>query len=124
MGVLRFGRGSVMRGWEIGLRDVANVFLLTCVGVGECVGGIWLMYNEELIEGNRRETASLLLVDGACSEGGESHLTALCVCLHPRREEHRDKGAGFAKIQGSESQPFFILPVKGAPPSREILFSW
>lgn len=119
-----FGCGSATRGWEIGLRDGVNVFRLTCVGVGECVGGIWLTYNEELIEGNRRETASLLLVDGTCSEGGKSHLTALCVCLHPRREEHKDKGAGLAKIQGSECQPLFILPVKCARSSREILFSW
>lgn len=81
---MRFGRGSVIRGWEIGLRDVVNVFHLTCVGVGERVGGIWLKYNEELIEGNRSEPASRLLVDGTCSEGGVSHLTALSVCLHPR----------------------------------------
>lgn len=32
-----------------------------------------------------------------CSEGGVSHLTALSVCLYPRREEHRDKEAGSAK---------------------------
>lgn len=86
-----------MRGWEIGLRDVVKVFCLACAGVGERVGGIWLRSDEELIEGSGSETASLLLVDGPCSEGGESHWTALSVCLHPRWEEHKEKGAGFSE---------------------------
>lgn len=49
-----------------------------------CVGGIWPKYNKELIEGNEREPASLVTVDGTCFEGSVSHLTALSVCLRPR----------------------------------------
>lgn len=63
-----------------------------------CVGGIWPKCNKELIEAKESEPASLVMVDGLVS----SHvcLTVLSVCLHPRREQHKDKRAGFAKNTG------------------------
>lgn len=47
--------------WEIALHKAVNNFGLTCVGVGECVGGFWREYN--MIEKNKYEIGSPVVVE-------------------------------------------------------------
>lgn len=52
-----------MSGWEAALQNTVNNFDLTRVGVEQCVGGFWREYNTVLIEENKYQIGSPVIVD-------------------------------------------------------------